>query len=255
MKKIISILLTIAACLTLCSCSCSKKDAEYQPKADFSRTAGVWLENGSPNYSRLIMDGTGAVESHYPENGGIEFTGYLGYDEAADEYAIFTDDAEFITTFRFNSDTVIQILGTDNLIYSKSDETLSAPELLSDIITDLTKDTEYDGYYRYTGTFNNTLVTNICFKSDISENEFIEAYIVRCIMDISGNDISNVTITENMEYTNKTGEHVYIVSWTSGGTDRTSFFFNTGTHTYMYTLCGSDADTANAVFDSLHLDE
>ena len=186
------------------------------------------------------MDGTGAVESHYAQNGGVEFLGYLGYDAEDDTYAIFTENDEFITEFRFDSDTQISLLEGDGVIYTKSDESLSVTKLISSnaLPGDTSIDENSDDGYYFLSLSEDEMVTtvNSCFKSKMGDGDFIETYIVNCIAELSEDEISNVTIEENAQYTAKIGEHVYIVSWVSRGMQWKSFFFMTNTHTYMYTL-------------------
>ncbi len=258
MKKILSILLTFAMCISFCSCS--KPDAVTTQKADFSRTAGVWYLSGSPNFARLVMDGAGAVESHYPEQGGVEFTGYLGYDAKEDTYAIFKDNDEYVSDFRFDYDTQISIVGSDGVIYTKSDESLNVPKLVSDNAlpgqATLDEDSGEGYYYLYLSDDEQITTVNTCFANEMRDDDFIETYIVNCIAELSEDDISDVKIEESAEYTAKIGEHVYIVSWISRSMQWKSFFFMTSTHTYMYSLYAPDGIDVpyESVFDGLHLE-
>lgn len=259
MKKIISILLTLIMCISLCSCACSKQDTAPQQKADFSRTAGIWRESGANETPALVMDGAGAVTSLYPD-GSTEFDGYLGYDAEEDCYAIYTDNDEFITNFTFDSDMQLHIGDDTTHIYINSGEELSVPVLVSDnaLPGEATLDEDPgDGYYfLYLSDDEQITTVNTCFANEKQDGEIIESYIVNCIAELSEDDISDVKIEETIEYTAKIGEHVYLVSWVSRDMQWNSFFFMTNTHTYMYSLyapVGVDIPY-DSVFDGLHLE-
>lgn len=260
MKKIISILITFIISLTLCSCSCDKSTPEQQSNADFLRTAGVWREGGANETPALVMDGAGAVTSLYPD-GSKEFDGYLGYDPEEDSYAIYTDNDEFITDFYFDSDIQLHIGDDTEFIYIKSDDAVTYPVLSykgAVVFTPTTEshpDKNGEYYYTYLDESKTLSCVNACFASTIENSEIIEQYIVRCIGELCEGDINNVVIEENIEYTNKIGEHVYIVSWSSKDINWYSFFFNTDTHTYMYCLSSPSGKTIpyESIFSALSM--
>lgn len=239
MKKILSMLLTIIMCLT-CS-ACLRKKNQTVENADFSRTAGVWLFKGLSEGARLVMDGKGKVTSYYSDEMELEFEGFLGYDEENDTYAIFTDDDEYIGEFEFVSDMQINFIDAGDVRYTKSDEEIKIPELLSSYTPD-----------------SDVTVQNISFPADIGEEEIAETYLVRCVGKICDDEFGKISINEAAAYRDKLGYQVYTASWTTADEDWNMFFFSTSTTTYIYSVNAphgklSEEELAT-IFDSLYLE-
>ncbi len=239
MKKILSLLLILTMCFSVCACSKNSENTVFD--VDFSNTAGVWFFKGSPEAARLVMDGKGKVTSYYSEDMDLEFEGYLGYDTKNDTYAVFTDDDEYIGEFEFFSEMQINFIDSDDVRYTKSDEEISVSKLLS----------------AYTPNSSVT-VQNISFPNEKEDINTIEMYIVNCIAKVCDTDFDKISIKEAAEYRDKLGYQVYTVSWTTDNDDWDMFFFTTTTTTYIYSITAphgtlSDDELAD-IYNSLYLE-
>lgn len=239
MKKIFSLFLILTMCFSVCACSKNHKNTVSD--ADFSSTAGVWFFKGSPEFARLVMDGKGKVTSYYSGDMDLEFEGYLGYDTETETYAIFTDDDKYIGEFEFVTETQISFIDADDVNYTKSDEDITVPELLS------------------TYTPNSSVkIQNISFPNETENSETTEMYIVNCITKVCDTDFDKISINESTEYRDRLGYQVYTVSWTTADDDWNMFFFTTNTTTYIYSVTAphgslSDSELTD-IYNSLYFE-
>jgi hypothetical protein len=214
---------------------------------NFAPTEGLWRLYGETDTAFIIMDGKGLCTSYYA-SGAVESDGYLTYDPTNGYYNVFNYENTLMFLFYISDqDENKLIIGYDEqFIYIKDGNT--SPQNIPVIVTQGTligitpmeMNNDYNGGYYYSDLTEDdlTIIINTAFTTTQTAKEDLDDYIARCAKELSGYEVNDLSIKENITHSNRLTYPVYLLSWSIGANEDArhveAFFFMTDTHTYIY---------------------
>ncbi|SHI04196.1 hypothetical protein [Clostridium grantii] len=99
---------------------------------------------------------------------------------------------------------------------------------------------DYNGGYYYSDLTEDdlTIIINTAFTTNKTDKENLNDYIARCVNEVSGYEVNDLSIEQNKTHSNRISYPVYLLSWSIGSNEDArhveAFFFMTDTHTYIY---------------------